>query len=195
MFSQQKLIRISWKKSTLEFPIINTFLSFLQDTQKPKSTIFSLFTYYWEDCNLRSAGWLSTICTGIVCTSPRRIWWTPPSRLLESSTPPTATNWPMVTKLWSQPGGVPKAEAAVLCCVRPAPACRLCPWLSTREWLVIALPMESRRLAGLGGEWLFTAIRAVDPFVEVKVDCSCNPCEREGRTPHILVFTAEGICI
>lgn len=81
----------------------------------------------------------------------------------------------MVTKLWSQPGGVPKAEAAVLCCVRPAPACRLCPWLSTREWLVIALPMESRRLAGLGGEWLFTAIRAVDPFVEVKVDCSCNP--------------------
>lgn len=158
-------------------------------THRRKSTIFSIFTYYWEVCNLLSAGRLSTIRTGTVCTSPKRIWGT-----RESPTPPTDTSWPMVTGLWSEPGGVPKAEGAVLWCVRPAPACRLCPWLSTREWLVTALPRESR-LAGLGGAWLFTAIRAVGPFVEVKGDCSCNPCEREGRRTNISVFTAGGICI
>lgn len=164
-----------WKKSVLEFPTINTFVSFLQDTQN-KIRCISIFTYYWENCNLLSAGWLSTIRTGIVCTSPKRIWCTPPSRLLESSTPSAGTSWPMATTLGSEPGRVPKAGAAALSCVRPAPACRLCPWLSAREWLLIALPRESRRLAGLGGEWLCTASRAVDPFAEVNVDCNCNPC-------------------
>lgn len=182
------------KRSLFWSSPLSTHLSPFFKTCRTKSTLFSIFTYYWENCNLLSAGWLSTIRTGIVCTSPKRIWCTPPSRLLELSTPSAGTSWPMATRLWSEPGRVPKAGAAAPSCVRPAPACRLCPWLTAREWLLIALPGESRRLAGLGGEWLFTASRAVDPFVEVNVDCSCNPCEREGRSTNIAVFTA-GVCI
>lgn len=175
---------------------MNTFVSFLQDTQNKIHCIFSILilTYYWENDNLLSAGWLSTICTGIVCTSPKRICCTPPSRLLESSTPSAGTSWPMESRLWSEAGRVPKAGTAALSCVRPAP-CRLCPWPSAREWLPIAPPRESRRPAGLGGEWLFTVSRAVDPFVEVNADCSCNPCEREGRSTNLAVVTAEGVCI
>lgn len=167
---------------------LSTHLCPFFKTHRTKSTVFSIFIYYWENCNLLSAGCLSTIWTGIVCTSPKRIWCTPPSRLLESSTPPAGSSWPTATRLWSEAGRVPKAGTAALSCVRQASACRLCPWPSAREWLVIALPRESRRLAGLGGEWLFTASRAVDPFVEVNVDCSCNPCEREGRNTKTAVF-------
>lgn len=164
-------------------------------THRTKSSVFSIFMCYREECNLLSAGWLSTIRTGIVCTSPRRTCWIPPSMLLESLSPSSSTSWPMVTRFWSVAGGVPKAEAAALCCARPAPFCRLCPWPSTGGWLVTALSMESKRLAELEWEWLSTAIRAVDPFVEVKFDCSCNPCERVSRSTNIIAFKAEEIYI